>query len=88
MEQTEKEKIIKILKDRGAVNRCSRCNHPNHTLITYSFVQLVKKPGEITLGGTIVPTVLVGCDNCGLLSQHALAPLGLIESESKQKEDG
>lgn len=87
MNEGNKNKIIEELNKRGASNNCSRCNHSDHTLIDYSFIQLVKKPGDIALGGSHIPTVVVGCNNCGLISHHAIKALGLSDEDIKKTKD-
>lgn len=81
-----KNKIVDILKKKEALNACPRCNQKKFTLVSGYFSNTVQKNWqELVLGGAVVPSISIVCDNCGFISQHALGPLGLMyvkESDS------
>lgn len=82
------EEIIKILKDRKATLPCPACGHDGFTLLEgdfgQEFIAWGKLPGK--LPEAIAPThpgrrsvsyIVLVCDNCGYLRQHAIKPLGI-----------
>lgn len=40
----------------------------------------------IIIGGPTVPSVVVSCQQCGFLAQHALGALGLLPPKISEKE--
>ena len=82
----QKEKIIKALNERGAIQPCPRCGHKNFTILDGYFNQTIQTElkGMIT-GGPSIPSAVVVCDHCGFLSQHALGPLGLLPKKEVEK---
>ena len=81
-----KDKIAQKLAERGAVQACPRCGHPNFSLLD-GFINLPlnkEVTGDVIIGGPQVPCAVVGCNNCGNLSYHALGALGMLP---ENKED-
>lgn len=86
LSKEEKEKIIKVLDERGAKLPCPRCGNNSFTLLDGYFNQTIQT--ELTgmvIGGPSVPSVVVACSRCGYLSQHALGTLGLLPKEEVKK---
>ena len=83
------EKIIKILRDKNATLPCPACGHDGFTLLdgdfTQEFIAWGKLPGK--LPEALAPTaphsrrslnyIVLVCDNCGYIRQHAKKPLGI-----------
>jgi ribosomal protein S27AE len=87
--QVQKDKIIKALTERGANQPCPRCGNDAFTLLDGFFNQVIQSdPKGIVLGGRTIPSVVVACNRCGYLAQHALGVLGLlVKEESKNGEE-
>jgi len=87
--QEQKDKIIKALTDRGAKLPCPRCGNDSFTLLDGYFNQIIQTELKgIVLGGRAIPSIVVACNRCGYLSQHALGVLGLLpRDESKKTEE-
>lgn len=83
MDEIYREQIIEKIKGKGATNPCPRCNNSKFTVLGISYLQLIEKPGEIKLGGPNIPVVLVACENCGFVSEHALGAFGLLNIDLK-----
>ncbi len=84
MDQNEKNKIIKILEEKGAKLPCPRCGSAHFTLIEGYFNNILQnEPIGLVIGGPTIPSIVIACVNCGYLSQHAIGALGLMSSESK-----
>jgi ribosomal protein S27AE len=80
--QAQKDKLIKALTDRGANLPCPRCGNTDFTLLDGYFNQMIQEePKGIVLGGRTIPSIVIACNRCGFLSQHALGILGLLPKE-------
>jgi len=87
MPHAQKQKIIKALEERGARLPCPRCGNNSFTLLDGYFNQTVQTDLKgMVLGGPSVPSVVVACNRCGYLSQHALGALGLLPQEEAKNE--
>ena len=86
LSKEQKEKIIKVLDEKGAKLPCPRCGNNNFTLLDGYFNQTIQTELKgMIIGGPSVPSVVVACTRCGYLSQHALGPLGLLPKEEVKK---
>jgi len=86
LSKEEKEKIIKVLDERGAKLPCPRCGNTNFTLLDGYFNQTIQTEMKgMVIGGPSVPSAVVACSRCGYLSQHALGALGLLPKEEVKK---
>jgi ribosomal protein S27AE len=87
--QVTKDKIIKALQERNANMPCPRCGNDAFTLLDGYFNQVIQSdPRGIVLGGRTIPSVVVACNKCGYLAQHALGVLGLlVKEENKNGEE-
>ena len=84
--QEQKQRIIKALKDRGAKLPCPRCGNDSFTLLNGYFNQTIQTELKgMVIGGPSIPSVVVACNRCGYLSQHALGVLGLLPKEEVEK---
>jgi hypothetical protein len=72
----EKHTIIAALKARGA-GSCPRCNDSQWTVSEYSRLEVQATMDRNSADGTTIPAVMIICENCGFISQHALQPLGI-----------
>lgn len=84
--EEQKKKIITALNERGANLPCPRCNNNNFTLLDGYFNQTIQTELKgMVIGGPSVPSIVVACNKCGYLSQHALGVLGLVPEEEGKK---
>jgi hypothetical protein len=81
----DKDKIAKLLTERGAVKPCHRCGHSNFFVLdSYSYFNLQDNMSQgLVIGGPSVPFTMVACGNCGAITPHALGALGLLENPEK-----
>lgn len=84
--ESQKKKIIEALEKRKARLPCPRCGNQSYSLLGGYFNQPIQTElGGLVIGGPSVPSVVVVCNQCGFMSQHALGALGLLpESESSK----
>lgn len=75
----DKDKIAKILTEKGAIKPCHRCGKTNFTVLEgYSTFSLQQDLKGVVIGGPSVPICMVACTNCGSITPHALGALGLL----------
>lgn len=76
--EEQKQKILKILSERGASLNCPRCNNANFTLVD-GLASISLGDGKTTvIGGPAMPSVVIVCTKCGAVYLHALGVLGLF----------
>lgn len=88
MVEFNKNEIIRILKERGAVNPCHRCGATEFSVLDgYSMITIQKnlKKG-IVIGGPAVPVISIACSNCGAITFHALGALELLPQKNEKEE--
>jgi hypothetical protein len=89
MSDRRKEELRGAIQERGALTACPRCRNNSFTLVEGYFTHpLQDNFKSISLGGPSIPTVVVVCDRCGFLSQHALGVLGLIPQKEGENDKG
>lgn len=79
MDLSRMDETIAKLNEKGVILSCPRCGKTNFSFIGESLLPIENNPRNrsITGGPTFIPTVIVACDNCGFIAQHAKGPLGL-----------
>jgi predicted nucleic-acid-binding Zn-ribbon protein len=76
------EVIIKKLKDKNATLPCPACGNEDFTLLDGDFRQEFIVWDKLP-AGIVPPThrsmnyIVLVCDNCGYIRQHAKKPLGI-----------
>lgn len=81
----QNKKVIDALDRVGANLPCPRCGKRNFALVDGYFNHPIQTSlNGLVIGGPSVPSVVVVCNNCGFISQHALGALNLLP---KQPED-
>ena len=81
----KRQKIIKALQEHGAKLPCPRCGSNFFSLLDGYFNQTIQESLKgMVLGGPSIPSVVVVCNQCGYLSQHALGALGLLPQEKTE----
>lgn len=84
LKEDERNQIIKALSERIGNFTCPICHKGHFSLIDgYSSHALTDNYRIINIDGKIIPFVMLACDNCGFISQHALGTIGVL----KQNED-
>ena len=73
---SDKQKIITALKARGA-GSCPRCDDSQWTVSEYQRIHVQETSARDSNGGATIPAVMIVCQHCGFIAQHALQPLGL-----------
>jgi uncharacterized Zn finger protein len=77
MEQNRLDQVVRVLQSKGVNKACPRCGHMKFSVIGETLIPLHENPNSFVIGGPSIPVVIVACDNCGYITQHASVPLGL-----------
>ena len=72
----DKHRIISALKARGA-GSCPRCRDSQWTVREYSMIEVQATMDRNSAETTTIPSIMIVCEHCGFISQHALQPLGI-----------
>lgn len=82
----KRDEIIEKLKELGASKPCPRCGNKSFIIADGYFQNTVQNDlHHTTLGGKILPTAMIVCDQCGFVSQHSLGVLGLLPESGEKK---
>ena len=72
----DKHRIFDALRARGA-GSCPRCLDSQWTVSEYSMIEVQATMDRNTSETTTIPSIMIVCEHCGFISQHALQPLGI-----------
>jgi hypothetical protein len=72
----DKHRIVAALKERGA-GSCPRCRDSQWTVSEYSRIEVQSTMDRNSAERTTIPAIMIVCEHCGFISQHALQPLGI-----------
>ncbi|MGH3888196.1 MAG: hypothetical protein ACRDSZ_16800 [Pseudonocardiaceae bacterium] len=76
----QQEQIVRRLRELGATLPCPRCAAASFSLVKeLSVVPVDPEASAVRVDRLTLPAVLLMCNQCGFLSSHALAALGLVE---------
>lgn len=86
MKDEEKLRIITELNNRIGSFTCPICHKGQFKFVdSYSSYSLSDDYAKTKLGGKVIPFVMLVCDNCGFVSQHALGSLGILPKQEETK---
>jgi uncharacterized Zn finger protein len=77
MDQNRLNELVKALTAKGVNKPCPRCGNIKFSVVGETNIPLQDDPNVFAIGGPSIPTVIVACDSCGYITQHAtmvLAP--------------
>lgn len=70
------------LKEKGVNLPCPRCNKSQFSIIGETAINISSPIDTYTIvppSKSTIPIIIIGCDNCGYLIQHAKGPLGFLK---------
>ena len=80
-----REEIVEALERKKAKNPCHRCGNAKFVLIDdFSKLNLYADT-DSSNSESSVPVVLIGCDNCGAITPHAL--YALVDKKGEKVEE-
>lgn len=87
MNEEKKKQIINVLTQRVGSFVCPICHQAKYTFIDgYTVDPIQEDYKSIQLGGRIMPSVMLVCNNCGHVDRFSLGVLGLMERNDQQNE--
>lgn len=88
LKEDEKNQIAKILSERVGNFVCPICGKGHFSLVDgYSSQGLNEDYRKTILSTKVIPFVMLVCDNCGFISQHALGTLGLLNKDDNKSQE-
>lgn len=86
MDRNRLNEVIAALNKKQVNQPCPRCSSNNFSVVGESEIAVITRTDSLPrhalgLGGpvkTTIPVIIVTCDNCGYVAQHAKATLGLL----------
>jgi hypothetical protein len=85
MDKYRQEQVISALKEKGAILPCPRCRNLEFEVIGEGTIA-ISPDKNVPLASVFqpmnlnpeVPVILVSCNRCGYIAQHARALIGLV----------
>lgn len=86
MTEEKKRQVANALAMRTGNIVCPICRQSKYTLLDGYFVDVIQdKYQGMQLGGRLLPSVILVCNNCGHLESFSLGVLGLLDIEKKDE---
>lgn len=77
--------IAKALTSKIPSLRCPMCGKGPFTFVNgYIYNHLHEDYRHVVIGTHGIPSIVIVCNNCGFMSQHALGALGLLHNNQPQ----
>ena len=87
MNEEMKIKIAKALSERIDSLSCPICHQSKYTLLDgYIVNPLQSRIDNMQLGGRLIPSIMLVCNNCGHLDKFSLGVLGLMKDKRNEVE--
>jgi hypothetical protein len=84
----QKEKIKAELLKKVPTLTCPMCQNKSFSMAEGYFLNTIQADIEsLALGGQVIPTIGIICNNCGFVSQHAIGRLGLLPKNDQNNSD-
>lgn len=82
MKNEDKLRLVNELNKRIGAFTCPICHKGQFKFVdSYSSHFLSDDYAQISIGGKMIPFIMIVCDNCGFISQHALGTLGILPQQ-------
>ena len=86
MDRNRLNQIVTALNNKNVTLPCPRCSSKKFSVVGESEISVRQLPTQSSLCSlghqSTMPTIIVTCDNCGYISQHAQTALELITQNS------
>jgi hypothetical protein len=83
----DKHRIFAALKARGA-GTCPRCSDSQWTVSEFSMIEVQATMDRNVNETATIPSIMIVCEHCGFIAQHALQPLGIWPERTAALESG
>ena len=85
--QIDTQAVINKLQEKGVGLPCPRCSQLQFSIVGEANIELfaTKKAPKHSISDipSYIPVIILGCNNCGFLIQHAKGPLGLLNMHER-----
>jgi uncharacterized Zn finger protein len=71
MDQSRRNELIRALTAKGVNRPCPRCGNAKFSVVGETNIPLQDDPNVFSIGGPSIPAIIVACDSCGYITQHA-----------------
>lgn len=74
--------VIDTLTQKGVKQPCPRCSQSQFSIVGESVINIsspVDTYTAVPAQKSTIPIIIIGCDNCGYIIQHAKGPLGFLK---------
>lgn len=86
MDEETKKQIINALSKRVGSFVCPICHQSKYSFVDGYTVDAVQEDYKaVLLGGRLIPSVMLVCNNCGHIDRFSLGVLGLLEQGEQQQ---
>jgi hypothetical protein len=75
MDARRRDMLVNLLRNKGVSLPCPRCGHLHYSMIGESILQVSAGGGLLGEFTQDLPTVVLGCVNCGFITHHAISAL-------------
>jgi hypothetical protein len=83
MTEEKKRQIVKALSQRVSSIVCPICHQSKYSFIDgYTIDPVQDDYKAVQLGGKIIPSIMLVCNNCGHIDRFSLGVLGLMDKEA------
>ena len=86
MSEEMKKKIAKVMSERVGHFVCPICHQSRYTFVDgYTIDPVQDDYKAMQIGGKIIPSILLVCNNCGHIDRFSLGVLGLMDMKEQKK---
>lgn len=87
MNEEKKRQIVKALSQRVSSIVCPICHQSKYSFVDgYTIDPVQDDYKAVQLGGKIIPSVMLVCNNCGHIDRFSLGVLGLMDKEEQPQQ--
>lgn len=87
MNEERKKQIINTLSQRVSGFVCPICRQAKYSFIDgYTIDPIQEDYKGLQIGGRMIPSVMLVCNNCGHIDRFSLGVLGLMEKNEAQSD--
>lgn len=87
MTEEKKRQIVKTLFQRVSNIACPICHQSKYSFVDgYTIDPVQNDYKDVQLGGKVIPSVMLVCNNCGHIDRFSLGVLGLMDKEDQTQQ--
>ena len=87
MTEEKKRQIVRVLSQRVSSVVCPICHQSKYSFVDgYTIDPVQDDYKAVKLGGKIIPSIMLVCNNCGHIDRFSLGVLGLMDQEVQTRQ--